>query len=186
MNEPTSLLQQTWLDTTKDNTQRLARGLPSPAAVQERGLPKGDSGLNMLENRNFWRCCCTVHSSVGEAVFPHRVVFSGRLLYYPAVVRCHLPQPQLARSALSLLLWVLSSLLCCFVWIKVTRIQKCKPNKRELTILTDLAKTYRQWLSNRQIKGFKDLEEDWIAPIQSNPKKSHYLFETTLLSNKIQ
>ena len=114
MNEPTSLLQQTWLDTTKDNTQRLARGLPSPAVVQERGLPKGDSGLNMLENRNFWRCCCTVHSSVGEAVFPHRVVFSGRLLYYPAVVRCHLPQPQLARSALSpSLSSVIASLLLC-------------------------------------------------------------------------
>ena len=48
-------------------------------------------------------CCvmvvlCTVYSSTGEAVFPHRTVLFGRLFYYSAVVRRHLPQPQLARS----------------------------------------------------------------------------------------
>lgn len=43
-------------------------------------------------------CCFAVHSGAGEVVFPHRTVLAGRLFYYSAVVRRHLPQPKLARS----------------------------------------------------------------------------------------
>jgi len=42
------------------------------------------------------RACAAVHRGVGKAVFPDRAVFSGRLFHDSAVVRCHLPQPQLA------------------------------------------------------------------------------------------
>lgn len=42
--------------------------------------------------------CLSVHRSVGEVVFPRRVVFAGRLFHNSAIVRRHLSQPQLARS----------------------------------------------------------------------------------------
>ena len=41
----------------------------------------------------------SVHRGIGEVVFPRRVVFAGRLFHNSTIVRRHLSQPQLARSA---------------------------------------------------------------------------------------